>query len=86
MEDIGRVWRKAARRKYISRLARAERELAKIIRTASEREGIDFTAFPYELAYENHLTRRERKRARHLKSIIRRCREKVTAYGFQRHA
>jgi len=70
--EIKRAWRKAARRKYMCRLARAQRELARIIREASEREGIDLTAFPYELACENYLTRREKQRVRHLQSVIKR--------------
>ena len=71
-KEIERAWRKAARRKYMSRLARAQRELSKIIREVSEREGIDFTAFPYELAVMNYLTRREKQRVKHLQSVIRR--------------
>jgi len=73
---IQRIWRKASRRKYISRLMRAMRKRDRLIREVSEREGIDFTAFPFAFAVENYLTRRERQRLHHLNCVIRREQER----------
>lgn len=54
-----------------SRLSLAQMALSRIIREVSEREGIDFTAFPFALALENYLTDEEKEKVRELKRIIR---------------
>jgi len=55
----------------LNRLARAQKELNEIIRTVSEREGIDFSAFPFELVVDSYLTDEERQRIQELQQIIR---------------
>ncbi len=55
----------------LNRLARAQKELNEIIRRVSEREGIDFSAFPFSLSVDNYLTDEERQRIQELQQIIR---------------
>jgi len=52
--ECARAWRQIARKKYITKLAR--------IKQVSEREDIDFTAFPFALTVESYLTHREKQR------------------------
>ena len=68
--ECARAWRQIARKKYITKLARAQKELSTIIKQVSEREGIDFTAFPFALTVESYLTHREKQRVKHLQRII----------------